>query len=88
MNEPRENSSSRNFTSLRWVLVVGTGIPRELKASEHLAARAIGKSLAQYQYGLISGGWPGVDEIVTKSYIDELRSKKFKSGQLSDSGCR
>jgi len=63
------------------VLVVGTGIPSDLNASERLAARAIGKFLAQYQYGLITGGWPGVDEIVTKSYIDEIRSKKLN---LSD----
>ena len=77
LNQSRENSLSKNSTSLRWVLVVGTGIPNDLKASEQLAARAIGKSLAQYQYGLISGGWAGVDEIVTKSYIDELRSKNL-----------
>lgn len=74
MNQPKE-STAKNFASLRWVLVVGTGIPSELKSSEQLAAKAIGKFLGQYQYGLISGGWPGVDEIVTKSYIDQLHAK-------------
>ena len=59
------------------MLVVGTGIPSDLDASEHLAARAIGKALAQYQYGLITGGWPGVDEIVTNSYLEELSSKNL-----------
>ena len=77
MNHPRGRNISRVYTSLRWVLVVGTGIPWCLSCSERLAASAIGKSLAQYQYGLITGGWPGVDEIVTKSYISHMKSRNL-----------
>ncbi|MGL5833947.1 MAG: TIR domain-containing protein [Waterburya sp.] len=77
MNQSKEIKPFRNFTSRRWVLVAGTGIPNVLSSSERFAARAIGKALAEYQYGLVSGGWPGVDEIVTKNFIDLLRTKSL-----------
>jgi predicted Rossmann-fold nucleotide-binding protein len=66
--------TSNTETSVRWVLVAGTGIPSTLTNAETIAATAIGKLLANYHYGLISGGWEGIDEIVTRSYLQQLKS--------------
>jgi hypothetical protein len=77
MNQPHSTDTIRSYTSRRWVLVAGTGIPEKIIPSEKLAASSIGKTLAEYGYGLVSGGWPGVDEIVTKSFIEQLRSESL-----------
>ena len=58
-----------------WVLVAGTGwlkaFSNELKeTSEHL-----GRQLATNGYGLVTGGWPGVDETVARAFW-EVSSEK------------
>lgn len=49
------------------VLVVGTG-NTQIDGVEKVAAEAIGEALASAGYRLISGGWPGVDQVVTESF--------------------
>ncbi len=66
--------------SLEWifngntVLVVGTRnypmLPIEIETSE-----AVGHMLAIAEFGLIGGGFPGVDHLVGKTYTEELASK-------------
>jgi TIR domain len=63
--------------SRRWVIIAGTGIPEELTFSEKYAAQAIGKALADYEYGLVTGGWHGIDEIATKAFVDKLHTKSL-----------
>ncbi|MER9702225.1 hypothetical protein NKJ31_29975 [Mesorhizobium sp. M0133] len=53
------------------VLVAGSGtfsLPTEVL----LPARLLGEQLALAGYGLISGGWPGVDHVVARAFIDKL----------------
>ena len=37
-------------------------------------AKAVGVELAKYRYGLVVGGWHGVDYLVTESFLNELSS--------------
>lgn len=48
----------------RWVLLAGTG-DRELHDTERWMAEALAAELAKQGYGLMVGGWPGVDEAAT-----------------------
>lgn len=53
-----------------WVLVAGTGYSR-LSNKARRAAEALGTLLARSGYGLVTGGWLGVDEAVARSFADE-----------------
>jgi len=69
--------------SLRWILVAGTGRMWRMSSREVLCARAIGEALARFGYGLIVGGWDGVDAVTAKSFAGGL--DKFRpSASLSD----
>jgi hypothetical protein len=54
-----------------WVLVAGTG--GELSAAEQLASRVVGEVLAESGYGLIDGGWRGVDSVVADAFARRTR---------------
>lgn len=59
--------------SVKWILVSGSGddatkLPQEI---ENLCVR-LGLALAQNNFGVITGGWPKVDMIVTNTFRDEL----------------
>lgn len=60
------------------VLVTGNG-DEKLNPIEERVARAVGRELALEGYGVIGGGWPGVDEVVTKAFLAE-----FKDNGLND----
>jgi Leucine-rich repeat (LRR) protein len=52
----------------KWVLVVGTGSKSKTKRAERFCARAVGKMLATEGYGLVCGGWSGVDYEVCSAF--------------------
>lgn len=54
--------------AVKWVLVTGAGLG--LQPSERTAATRLGRLLARDGYGLISGTWGGVDEHVTRAFVD------------------
>jgi hypothetical protein len=56
-----------------WILVAGTGTARR-KLHEKLQETciALGTSLARSGYGIVTGGWPGVDELTARSFAREL----------------
>jgi hypothetical protein len=56
----------------KWVLVAGTGDQSGLPAKQVWCAEAIGKTLARHNYGLVVGGWHGVDYIAAKSFSEAL----------------
>jgi predicted Rossmann-fold nucleotide-binding protein len=56
-------------TALRgWVLVAGTGPLRAFSNELKEAAQYLGKQLATNGYGLVTGGWTGVDETVARAF--------------------
>jgi predicted Rossmann-fold nucleotide-binding protein len=57
----------------RWVLVAGTG-QFELPPAVNWTARAAGRALARAGYGLVVGGWQGVDYVAAESFQAELLS--------------
>jgi hypothetical protein len=54
-----------------WVLVAGTGI-YNLPSAVFELSKNLGRRLAVAGYGLIVGGWPGVDHVVASTFIDAL----------------
>lgn len=55
-----------------WVLVAGTGDKSKLSAKLTRTCKALGEGLALGGYGLVTGAWPGVDQAVIRSFVDEL----------------
>src|SRR5215468_10684238 len=55
----------------RWVLVAGTGL-LDLPPAVNWAARATGRGLARAGYGLVVGGWRGIDYVTAESFQAEL----------------
>ena len=55
-----------------WVLVAGTGVEKHLTTKIRDSSRVLGKLLAERGYGLVTGGWPGVDEIVAREFANTL----------------
>ena len=57
---------------LRWVLVAGTGRQQGLGEAVALLATAFGQALAEQGFGLVVGGWPGVDYLVAQGFARAL----------------
>jgi TIR domain-containing protein len=56
-----------------WVLVAGTGgVRHKLDDKLQQTSMALGASLARSGYGIVTGGWPGVDEVTARSFAREL----------------
>lgn len=62
---------------LRWVLVAGMGRQQGLPHAVLLLAEALGRALAEQGFGLVVGGWPGVDYLVAQGYAQALAAKKL-----------
>ncbi|OQP51892.1 caspase family protein [Niastella populi] len=56
----------------KWIWVAGTGF--DLTEEEVRTAKAVGQFLAEQGYGLITGGWPGVDYLAAEAYYNTLES--------------
>jgi hypothetical protein len=54
-----------------YVLVAGS---KEIPESALFASEVLGQQLARSGYGLISGGFPGVDEVVCRAYCLQLQN--------------
>lgn len=55
----------------QWILVAGTGdfgLPNPVL----WCAEALGNRLARGSYGLVTGGWRGVDHVVGRAFAEEL----------------
>jgi hypothetical protein len=56
-----------------WVLVAGTGTNwRKLDEKLEQTCIALGESLAFGGYGVVTGGWPGVDELTSRTFARAL----------------
>jgi len=62
----------------KYVLVAGTGTMR-LGNTLVFASETIGLELARAGLGLISGGWQGVDHVVCREYVNQLRRDQLPS---------
>ncbi len=76
-NEIRPVNSDRNVevqtTTIKpfknkWVLVAGTGYDSKISPAESHGCAAIGAMLAKEGYGVICGGWDGVDKRICEAY--------------------
>jgi formylglycine-generating enzyme required for sulfatase activity len=68
VNKPKPSPQFIN----QWALVVGSN-NYQLPEPVFFISEKIGKLLAHNGFGLISGGWPGVDHVVARSFDHEMR---------------
>jgi predicted Rossmann-fold nucleotide-binding protein len=59
----------------KWALIVGTGKDR-LSQPEWMMSNALARELAKSGYGVITGGWPGVDSVAAEAYAGQLAEDK------------
>jgi WD40 repeat protein len=64
---------------VQWVTVAGLG-NYHLPSVVYSAARELGAILAAGGFGLITGGWAGVDAVVTQSYLSRLSMGEARPG--------
>jgi hypothetical protein len=61
-----------------WVLIAGTGTTkRKLEEKLEQTCIALGASLSRSGYGIVTGGWPGVDEVTARSFARELERNRI-----------
>lgn len=60
-----------------WVLVAGTGARRGFTAELESLSRMLGQRLVSARCGLVTGGWPGVDEWVARSFSDAAHAQSI-----------
>jgi|HubBroStandDraft_1064217.scaffolds.fasta_scaffold14191_9 hypothetical protein len=61
---------------IRWIRVTGTGDTSRIEPAVENTARTIGECLADARFGLITGGWPGIDRIVANAFRARLQSSQ------------
>lgn len=61
-----------------WILVAGTGITT-LPSNVEWIARSLGRALAEANYGLLTGGWQGVDYVVAEEFTRQLIAMNLSS---------
>jgi hypothetical protein len=66
-------------TLQRWVVVAGTGLQFGTPQKVVRTARAVGSWLARNRFGLVAGGWHGVDYLVTESFLHGLSDQDLQS---------
>lgn len=67
--------------SRRWVVVAGTGLRFGTPRRVMRAARAVGRRLAEHRYGLVAGGWHGVDYLVTEAFLQSLEQQGLSADE-------
>ncbi|WP_418132164.1 hypothetical protein ABL849_33480 (plasmid) [Variovorax sp. 375MFSha3.1] len=53
-------------------MIAGTGDKSKLSLKLTRTCEALGIGLARGGYGLVTGAWPGVDQAVIRSFVEEL----------------
>ena len=80
LGEPPDFGSAVGASALKaWILVAGSGSRRpwwKLDEKLELVSNTLGASLARSGYGIVTGGWPGVDAATARSFANELRQIK------------
>jgi predicted Rossmann-fold nucleotide-binding protein len=65
----------------KWIMVAGSGA-KELPEKIARTSELLGQELSKTGYGLITGGWPGVDHIVARSFSEGLRKTDIPLREL------
>lgn len=68
VSKPKAISNVDSTKPRGWVLVAGTGRLSFFSTGLEQTAQYLGKQLATNGHGLVTGGWPGVDEIVARAF--------------------
>jgi len=57
--------------------VAGTGAPRAFSRELEALSKYLGGALAEKRCGLVTGGWPGVDEWVARSFAEKANKMQI-----------
>lgn len=70
--DPSFNPSDSTHTfKQKWILIVGSSKSR-LSQPEWMVTNALAIALAKSGYGIITGGWRGVDAVISEAYAAQL----------------
>ena len=61
----------------KWILVAGTGRLSIFSEKLKTTSEALGQRLALNQFGLVTGGWKGVDDTVARSFAREIEARAY-----------
>jgi hypothetical protein len=64
----------------KWVLVAGSGTSSPLPEKIVEVSRRLGRGLADSGFGLVSGGWQGVDHVVARSFAEAVKETEGNLG--------
>ena len=68
-------------TETKWVLVAGSGTRSPLPEKIVEVSRRLGRGLADSGFGLVSGGWRGVDHVVARSFAEAVKETEGNLGK-------
>jgi predicted Rossmann-fold nucleotide-binding protein len=60
-----------------WILVAGIGRASDFSDQHRVTAENLGRLIAEMGFGLVTGGWPGVDEAVARSFAAEVGRRRL-----------
>ncbi|MBY5416114.1 TIR domain-containing protein [Rhizobium leguminosarum] len=69
-------ATSDSLTPTKWLLVAGSGSD-PLPSSLVSLSRELGRELASSGWGLVTGGWRGIDHLIALSFSEQIRSSNI-----------
>jgi hypothetical protein len=76
-----EIRQAKAMDKMTWVLVAGTGA-YHLPDAVLWAGQKLGEQLGRLGFGLVVGGWSGVDYVVSEAFAKELQNKAVPLGDF------
>lgn len=73
----REPTPPGHYQPEKWVLVAGTARSSIFTEKLRITSDDLGRLLAQNQFGLVTGGWKGVDDTVARAFAREITAKAY-----------
>lgn len=80
-------ATARPLRPIRWIRVTGTGDLGRIEPVVQNTARMLGECLADAGFGLITGGWPGVDRLVADAFRARLQTAGLSTGDFLTQIC-
>jgi hypothetical protein len=72
-----EEPSLQHPQPQKWILVAGTARLSNFSEKLRDTAEGLGRLLARNQFGLVTGGWPGIDDTVARAFAREIMVKAY-----------
>ena len=72
-----ETTSPPHSQPQKWILVAGTGRLSTFSEKLRTTSEDLGQQLALNQFGVVTGGWQGVDDTVARAFAREIAARAY-----------